>query len=111
MPLSNRDKVRLLVGDTDSTDPQLTDDEVDNFISERSELDTSGGTTFVNTPAAAADAAGAIAAKYARNFDFAEDGQRFQISQRVGHFQSLERELRNRQGGQSVSLGGTVTTT
>jgi hypothetical protein len=111
MPLSNRDKVRLLVGDTDSVDPQLTDSEVDSFLADRSVLDSTGGTTSVNLPAAAADCAGAIAAEYARSFDFAEDGQRFNVSQRVGQYQALERELRNRSGGISVPIGGTVTTT
>lgn len=111
MPLSTRDQVRLLIGDTDSTDPQLTNDEVDNFISSRSVLDSDGGTISTNLPAAAADCAGAIAAEYARNFDFAEDGQRFNVSQRVGHYLSLERELRNRSGGFAVAMGGGTVTT
>lgn len=112
MPLSTRDKVRLLIGDTDSADPLLTNDEVDNFITYRSFLNDSGGTVSTNLEAAAADCAGAIAAEYARSFDFAEDGQRFNVSQRVGHYQALERELRNRSGGIAVPLGGgTISTT
>jgi hypothetical protein len=110
VPLSDRDKVRLLIGDTDSVDPQLADSEVDSFLADRSVLDSTGGTASVNIPAAAADCAGAIAAEYARSFDFAEDGQRFNVSQRVGHYQALERELRNRSGGVAVSLAGTVST-
>jgi hypothetical protein len=111
LPLSDRDKVRLMIGDTDAADPILTDAEVDNFVAERSLLDSTGGTTSVNIPAAAADCAGAIAAEYARSFDFAEDGQRFNVSQRVGHYTALERELRNRSGGVAVGLGGTITST
>lgn len=109
--LSNRDQVRLAVGDIEADDPLLTDDEVDNYVEARSVLDDTGGTVSVNVMAAAADCAGAIAASFARSFDFSEDGQRFNVSQRVGHFQSLERELRNRSGGVSVPIGGTISTT
>jgi hypothetical protein len=109
--LSTRDQVRLLIGDTDADDPLLTDSEVDNFVTYRSVLNDSGGTITTNVPAAAADCAGAIAAEFARTFDFAEDGQRFNVSQRVGHYQALERELRNRSGGVAVGLGGTITST
>lgn len=108
MPLSDRDQVRLLIGDTDSDDPQLTNDEVDQFIANRSVLDDEGGTASVNLAAAGADAAGAIAAEYARQFDFSEDGQQFSRSQRVGHYIALERELRSRSGGYAVSIGGTA---
>ena len=110
MTLSNLDQVRLMVGDTDSADPQLTDDEVNNFIDARSVIDTAG--TTYNLVAAAADAAGAIAAEYARKFDFSEDGQSFSVAQRHGHYLALEQTLRNRSGGVSVplTLAGTETT-
>jgi hypothetical protein len=92
-------------------DPLLTDDEVDDFLAQRYVVDTTAGTVY-NVVAAAADCAGAIAAKYAREFNFAEDGQRFDRAQRVGHYQALERSLRNRSGGFSaqVFLAGTATT-
>ena len=106
MPLSNRQQVNLLVGGT-----ILTDTEVDHFVNSRALLDSDGGTISVNIPAAAADAAGAIAALYAREFNFAEDGQRFDRAQKHGHYLALERELRNRAGGVAVSIGGTATTT
>jgi hypothetical protein len=110
--LSSRDQVRLAIGDTDSADPLLSDEEVDNYLADRGVLDTSGGTVY-NVPAAAADAAGAIAAKYSREFSFGEDGQRFDRAQRVGHYQALERTLRNRAGGVSmpITLAGTSVTT
>lgn len=86
------------------TDPLLYDDEVDQQIAFRSVVDSTGGTTSVNLVAAAADCAGAIAAKYARDFDFSEDGQNFSRAQRVGQYMSLEMELRKRQGGYSAPL-------
>lgn len=111
MTLTNRDRVRLAIGDTNADDPLLSDEEVDDFLATRYIIDTTAGTVY-NIPAAAADCAGAIAAKYARNFNFAEDGQRFDVAQRVGHYQALERTLRARSGGVSaaVSLGGTAST-
>lgn len=111
MALSNRNQVRLHIGDTDAEDPILTDAEVDNFLDQRS-LVQDGGTVGVNIPAAAADCAGAIAAKYAREFDFSEDGQQFSRAQRVGHYTALEKTLRLRSGGYSVplTLAGTETT-
>src|SRR5688572_9196330 len=106
---TNRDKVRLMIGDTDSTDPLLQDDEIAYFLTERTVLDNDGGTVSVNLQAAAADAAGAIAAEFSRKFNFSTDGQTFDLAQRVGHYLSLERELRNRAGAYAVSVGGTVT--
>jgi hypothetical protein len=108
---TDRDKVRMLVGDTDDTDPLLYDDEVDACLGMRAVVTTSG--TTHNVIAAAADCAGAIAAKFAREFNFAEDGQNFQRAQRVGHYQALEQSLRARQGGysQPLTLAGTEATT
>ena len=109
---TDRDKVRMLVGDTDDTDPLLYDDEIDACLSMRGVPTTTGGTSY-NVIAAAADAAGAISAKFARDFNFAEDGQNFQRAQRVGHYQALEQSLRARQGGysQPITLAGTASTT
>lgn len=107
---TDRDQVRLLVGDTDAADPQLLDAEVDAFVTNRTVLNATGGTLVTNLNAAAADCAGAIAAKYAREFDFSEDNQSFSRAQRVGNYMALERELRNRAGGYSVSPGGTIST-
>jgi hypothetical protein len=109
---SDLDLVRLSIGDTDDTDPLLLDDEIEALLERRGVIDTTGGTVY-NIPAAAADAAGAIAAKYAREFDFSEDGQNFRRAQRVGHYQALERSLRSRSGGVAVPvrLAGTETVT
>ena len=54
-----------------------------------------------NIEMAAAECAGAIAAKYAEGYDFAEDGQTFNRRQRFEHFTTLATELRMR-GGQYV---------
>lgn len=111
MPIStNLDRVRLLIGDTDATDPLLSDNEVETCVAYRTyESDTLG--TVVNLPAAAADAAAAIAAKFGREFNFAEDTQRFDRAQKVSHYLALEESLRRRSGGEAVSVGGTATTT
>lgn len=95
---SDRDKVRLLVGDSDTDDLLLSDDEVDACIAYR-KIENTDGDLVTNIPAAAADAAAAIAAKFARNFNFAEDGQRFDVAQRHGQYLALEQSLRARAGG------------
>jgi hypothetical protein len=65
------DKVRLLIGDTDSSSFELSDDEINFFLTERAD----------NIYLAAADCCDALAAKYARAYDFETDGQRFSRSQ------------------------------
>jgi hypothetical protein len=106
------DKVRLLCGDTNESDPLLYDDEITACLAQRVFVSTTAGTVY-NHVAAAADACGAIAAKFGRDFSFGEDGQRFDRAQRVGHYQALERSLRARQGGVSVpvSIAGTAYST
>lgn len=103
--MSDLDDVRLLIGDTEPTDLLLEDAEITTLLAERTST-AEDGTTYVNVPAAAADAAGAIAAKFARHFSFAEDGQQFSVAQRVGHYLALETKLRARAGGESVPLVG-----
>lgn len=108
MPITtNLDRVRLLIGDTNEADPLLYDDEVEACLTYRTYVNTEGG-TIINVPAAAADAADAIAAKFAREFNFAEDGQRFDRSQKVGHYMALANSLRRRAGGVAVATGGTA---
>jgi hypothetical protein len=106
--MTDLDTIRLLVGDTETGDALLADADYEDFIA-RQQLQTSGG-TVTNINAAAADAAGAIAAKFARDYDFTTDGQTFNRAQRVGHFMNLERELRNRSGGVIVSVAGSALT-
>jgi hypothetical protein len=106
--MTDLDTIRLLVGDTETGDAILEDADYQDFIA-RQQLQTSGG-TVTNINAAAADAAGAIAAKFARDYDFTTDGQTFSRSQRIGHYMNLERELRNRSGGVIVSVAGSALT-
>jgi hypothetical protein len=106
--MTDLDTIRLLVGDTETGDAILEDADYNDFIA-RQQLQTSGG-TVTNINAAAADAAGAIAAKFARDYDFSEDGQSFSRSQRIGQYMTLERELRNRSGGVIVSVAGSALT-
>ena len=110
MALSDdRERVRLLIGDTEPSDPLLYDDELDSHLGARSVVTTTGGTIH-NVIAAAADACESIAAKFARDYSFTEDGQSFDRAQRVNHYRALGDSLRRRQGGQSVPLrpGGTI---
>jgi hypothetical protein len=104
--MSDLDTIRLLVGDTETGDALLADADYQDFI-DRQQLQTSGG-TVTNINAAAADAAGAIAAKFARDYAFTTDGQTVSRSQRIGHYMNLERELRNRSGGVIVSVAGSA---
>lgn len=83
--LSDRDGVRLKIGDNQA-DKLLTDTEVDSYIAAWPE----------NLELAAADAADAIAAKYARGFTFATDGQSFNRRERYLHYTELAERLRKR---------------
>jgi hypothetical protein len=104
---SDKDKLRLLIGDTEEGDPQLSDDEVLSLLSDRTVVSAAG--TAVNITAAAADAADAIAARFSRDYDFAEDGQNFRRSQRAAAFRQLALSLRRRAGGQSLPLLSSMT--
>lgn len=92
------DMVRLAVGDTDETDPLLLDDEIQAL------LDKHATDSVVQVTAAAADAASAIAAKFARGYNFTTDGQSFNRSERVNHYTALAYDLRQRMGGNSVPV-------
>lgn len=81
---SNRDKVRLKIGDTDPTDPLLYDDEVNAAITAWPD----------NLDMAAAAACDAIAAKFARGYTFSADGQSFNRRERVLHYAELANQFR-----------------
>ena len=85
---STRDRVRLKIGDTDASTVKLSDAEIDQYVSEWPD----------NVDLAAANAAEGIAASYADGFDFAEDSQTFNRSQRVEHYMTLAEQLRRRGG-------------
>jgi hypothetical protein len=97
VPIStDLDKVRLRIGDTDSTDQLLSDDEVNYFISIHSDLDV-----------AAAACCEAIAALFARGYNFTTDGQSFNRSERVQHYMDLADRL---DPSNSRSGAGTIVT-
>lgn len=87
--------IRLLSG----VDVDLVDDaQVEAIFDGRTYADG------VNIYAAAADVAGAAAAKLSRRFDFSEEQQNFQVSQQAEAYRETERDLRKRQGIQSVQM-------
>lgn len=86
--LSERERVRLKIGDTDSTAYKLTNAQVDQCVA-----DWPG-----NVELAAANAAEAIAAKYAEGYNFASDGQSFNRRERFEHYNRLAGDLRRRGG-------------
>lgn len=94
---SDLDAVRLLIGDTDSTDQQLQDSEVNYFISVTSD-----------TYSAAALASRSLASKYARLVDKYVGDLRIQHSQRMDAYLALADRLESQGSmlGASPYLGG-----
>ncbi len=83
-PAANtRDEVRFLVGDTDSTDTQVTDAEISWALADAS-----------NTTLAAAQIAEAIAAKYARFVSKSVGDLSIQYAQRQQHYAELAARLK-----------------
>lgn len=78
------DAVRLKIGDTDSAAELLDDDAILAALAAWPD----------NVDLAAADCAEAIAAKYARDFNFSTDGQSFNRRERVLHYMELAKTLR-----------------
>lgn len=83
---SDRDAVRLLIGDTIAEDPILADDEIDWFLSEK-------GDPY----RAAAAAARAIAAKFARLMSRSIGGMQADFGQKYRQYIELAKELESRQ--------------
>lgn len=86
--LSARERVRLRIGDTDSTAYKLTNAQVDQCVADWP----------TNVELAAANAAEAIAALYAEGYNFASDGQSFNRRERFEHYTRLAADLRKRGG-------------
>lgn len=81
-----RDAVRLLVGDTETTDQQVTDEEIAFSLLE----------TGNNVYGAGAWIARAIAGKYARRVSMGADGVSQQFGQRQKHYTDLAVSLEKR---------------
>lgn len=93
---TTRDRVRLEIGDTDNTAPLFYDDEIDAYLGDRGD----------NWHLAAADLCDVLATKFAREFDFETDQQKFSRSQRSKQYADRAKALRAR-----VSSVGTATST
>lgn len=102
-----RDRVRLLIGDTDSTDPLITDEEIAVY--------TTGAFAQSNDYLAAAAVCDAIVAKMSRRADMSTGNSSVSLSQQVAQYERKARELRRRSavrttpyvGGVSVSAKDT----
>ncbi len=81
-----RDKVRLEIGDTDSSAVLVYDEELDVYLANNSDH-------VLKTAAAVCDA---LATKFARFYDFETDGQAFKRSQMVEAFTERAKQLRIR---------------
>lgn len=85
MPITTPlDETRLLLGDTDTDNVVLFDEELDWFLSENSD----------DPYLAAADACDALATRFARQYDFTTDQQSFSRSQMSKAYASRGKELR-----------------
>lgn len=84
-------KTRLEIGDTDSTAALFADEELNVFLSAEGSV-----------LGAAARACEALAAKYARQYDFQTDDQSFKRSQISKAYADKAKELRARSGGVST---------
>lgn len=88
---NTRDTVRLLIGDTDSADPQLQDEEIDYFVTEQ-----------VDARLAAAACCRALSAKFTRQVDTTNLSLSVSASQRAQAYRDLAQELTE----QAASSGG-----
>jgi hypothetical protein len=88
---ADKDRVRLLVGDTDASDPQLQDEELNYLIAQR------GDVTL-----AAADAARALVARYSRQVDTSNLSLSVSASKRAEAYRTLAEDL----DAKALSLGG-----
>ncbi len=88
MSLSTRDQVRLQIGDTDTGNALFTDAEVDQFLERHDD----------QVLPAAADACDALAARFARDFDFKWKDGEFKKGSRADRYAKLAEQLRARAG-------------
>lgn len=97
-----RDAVRLLIGDTDTNDQLLTDEEIAFYLSEAND----------RTYYAAAASAKAIAAKYARLVTNSIDSASVNLSDRMAHYDKLsmklEREAKTKGSALGVPVAGGI---
>lgn len=95
-----KDRVRVLIGDTDITDPLITDEEI--------ALYTTGLMAQANDYLAAASVCDAIAAKMSRRADMSTGGSSVSLSQQTAAYERKARELRRRSATQTSPYVGGV---
>jgi hypothetical protein len=89
---SDNDEVRFLIGDTDTTDQQITDEEITYLV-------TREGSVF----GAAVEACKSIAAKYARLVDKSVDGLSISFSQLQAHYSALSKTLSSKSSAKNAT--------
>jgi len=95
---TDKDRVRFLIGDTDTNDQQLQDEEITWLLTQRS-----------NFTLAAADGARALAAKYARMVDTTNLSLSVSASQRSEAYKALADQLEAKAAalaGAEMDVGG-----
>jgi len=90
-PVDDTGKVRLAIGDTDSTDKQLYDEEIAYQL------------TLGSVQSAAASCARLIAAKYARQMNKAVGPFRIEAAARYDHYMGLAAELESQMATAGVA--------
>jgi len=90
-----KDAVRLTIGDTESSDPLLSDEEILWLYRQEGDLTL-----------AAIACCQVIRAKLSRLVDFSADGTSMQLSQRVKHYAALEEELRTELSYTAIPYAG-----
>lgn len=101
-PTSDRDRVRLLIGDTEATDPQLQDEEIAWLLAEAG-----------NVYGAAVAACEALAAKYARQVNRSvagAGGLSVSAGDRAQHYRDLAEtlQIRARKARRPVPFAGGI---
>lgn len=96
-----RDRVRLLIGDTDSTDPLVPDEEIAVY--------TTGPYAQPNDYLAAASVCDALIAKLSRRADMSTGGSSVSLSQQVTQYERKARELRRRSATKVSPFVGSAT--
>lgn len=97
-PTSDTEKVHFLVGDTDTTDQQITDEEIAYCL-------TRSGS---NLTLAAAYACDAVAAKYARKVTKSAGDLSIAYSDLWQHYKDLAASLRRETSCAAVPVGGGI---
>ncbi len=92
-----KDRVRFMVGDTDTNDQLLQDGEINYLLTQEA-----------NESLAASRAAEAIAAKFARQADESVGDFRVSLSQKSQHYLELAAKLAKRGEGVAVPFAGGI---